>query len=147
VSCHSVWSSSILCQVALDVKAEDRRNGASSRGIWLRISTAGCRMKSFAIIRLAGAGAQRALADRVFDRAHAQHEEQIAANVLQPFARSEGEAAACLAWLKVRAEDLLRERWAAVETVADLILQRRGLTYQEAAAVLQDLDMRVPRHE
>jgi hypothetical protein len=41
----------------------------------------------------------------------------------------------------------LRERWAAVETVADLILQRRGLTYQEAAAVLQDLDMRVPRHE
>jgi hypothetical protein len=83
------------------------------------------RMETLVIIALAGAGAQRILADRVFDPAHTHHEEQIAANVVRPFARSEGEAAAYLAWLKVRAEDLLRERWAAVETVADLILQRR----------------------
>jgi hypothetical protein len=41
----------------------------------------------------------------------------------------------------------LHERWRAVETLANLILQRRGLTYKEAVAVLQDVDMRVPQHE
>jgi hypothetical protein len=86
VSCHSVWPSSILCEVAVDVKAEDKRNGASSRGIWLRTCTAGCSMASFAIIALAGAGAQRILADRVFHPLHALHEEQIGTNVLRPFA-------------------------------------------------------------
>jgi hypothetical protein len=43
--------------------------------------------------------------------------------------------------------DQLHERWRAVETLANLILQRRGLTYKEAVAVLQDVDMRVPQHE
>jgi hypothetical protein len=105
------------------------------------------RMETLLIIALARAGAQRILADRVFDLAHAQHEEQIAEDLLRPFARTEREVAVYLAWLKVRAEDQLHERWRAVETLANLILQRRGLTYKEAVAVLQDLDMRVPRHE
>jgi hypothetical protein len=67
--------------------------------------------------------------------------------MLRPFARTEREVAVDLAWLKVRAEDQLHERWRAVETLANLILQRRGLTYKEAVAVPQDLDMRVPRDE
>jgi hypothetical protein len=72
------------------------------------------RMETLVIIALAGAAAQRVLADRVLDPAHAEHEEQIAANVVRPFTRSERELAAYVAWLKVRAEDLVRERWTAV---------------------------------
>jgi hypothetical protein len=54
---------------------------------------------------LAETAAQRAFANRVFDPFHAQHEEQIAADLVRSFALSEPEVAAYLGWLKVRAED------------------------------------------
>jgi hypothetical protein len=67
--------------------------------------------------------------------------------VVRPFARSEHEVAAYLGGLKVRAEDFIRIRSTAAETLGELILQRRGPTYKEAVTVLADLDMRMPRHQ
>ena len=117
-----VSHSNPLARIRLDIDGSDR---------------ARMRAEAAILVCLAGPAAQRRFNVRSYRKQHAASDFDMAAELALRLNSSAKAANAYLAWLHIRADDLVAARWKIVTALADLLLERTELGRDAVPAAIQ----------
>lgn len=92
--------------------------------------------EKFIIVTLAGDISQRRFNPRSSRKWQTTSDRALAADLALTMCGSEESSTAYLAWLSIRARDIIHGRWGTVEKVAHLLLDRRTVTGEELSAAI-----------